>query len=169
MDRPGVCQVPEGSGEQGKMEKTGCKIICGAPTTLAVKGLMMMIMTLPPQRLGVLQTRRSGFLCEQFWHRHSLMLSVQQFLCWPRRLPPSKMPLRMVWEKLSWCVACPNCASVRLLTVARRGSCGPTRELKEKKNKWKKKGTSWSTVITHSGSRTNEDYRTIIKNFKVFR
>ena len=24
------------------MEKTGCKIICGAPTTLAVKGLMMM-------------------------------------------------------------------------------------------------------------------------------
>ena len=27
-----------------KMEKTGCKIICGAPTTLAVKGLMMMMM-----------------------------------------------------------------------------------------------------------------------------
>ena len=44
MDRPGVQQVPEGSGEQGKMEKSGCKIICGAPTTLAVKGLMMMIM-----------------------------------------------------------------------------------------------------------------------------
>ena len=43
MDRPGVRQVPEGSGEQRKMEKTGCKIICGAPTTLAVKGLMMMI------------------------------------------------------------------------------------------------------------------------------
>ena len=44
MDRPGVRQVPKGSGEQGKMEKTGCKIICGAPTTLAVKGLMMMMM-----------------------------------------------------------------------------------------------------------------------------
>ena len=44
MDRPGVRQVPEGSGEQEKMEKTGCKIICGAPTALAVKGLMMMIM-----------------------------------------------------------------------------------------------------------------------------
>ena len=44
MDRPGVRQVPEGSGEQGKMEKTGCKIICGAPTTLAVKGLVMMMM-----------------------------------------------------------------------------------------------------------------------------
>ena len=44
MDRPGVRQVPEGSGEQEKMEKTGCKIICGAPTTLAVKGLMMMMM-----------------------------------------------------------------------------------------------------------------------------
>ena len=44
MDRPGVRQVPEGSGEQGNMEKTGCKIICGAPTTIAVKGLMMMMM-----------------------------------------------------------------------------------------------------------------------------
>ena len=41
MDRPGV---PEDSGEEGRMEKTGCKIICGAPTTLAVKDLMMMIM-----------------------------------------------------------------------------------------------------------------------------
>ena len=38
MDRPGVRQVPEGSEEQGKMEETGCEIICGAPTTLAVKG-----------------------------------------------------------------------------------------------------------------------------------
>ena len=38
MDRPGVCQVPEGSGEQGKMEETGCKIIFAASTTLAVKG-----------------------------------------------------------------------------------------------------------------------------------
>ena len=31
IDRPGVLEVPEGSGEQGKMEKTGCEIICGAP------------------------------------------------------------------------------------------------------------------------------------------
>ena len=44
MDRSGVRQVPEGSGEQGIMEKTGCKIICGAPTTLAVKELMMTMM-----------------------------------------------------------------------------------------------------------------------------
>ena len=44
MDRPGVRQVPEGSGEQGKIEETGCEIICGAQTTLAVKGLMMMMM-----------------------------------------------------------------------------------------------------------------------------
>ena len=44
IDRPGVQQVPEGSGEQGKMEKTGCRIICGAPTTLTVKRLMMMMM-----------------------------------------------------------------------------------------------------------------------------
>ena len=47
MDRPGVRQIPEGRGELGKMEKTGCKIICGAPTTLAVKVLMMKIMIKP--------------------------------------------------------------------------------------------------------------------------
>ena len=38
MDRPGDRQVPEGSGEQGKMEETGCEIIYGAPPTLVVKG-----------------------------------------------------------------------------------------------------------------------------------
>ena len=37
MDRPGFHQVPEGSGEQGKTEETGYEIICGAPTTIAVK------------------------------------------------------------------------------------------------------------------------------------
>ena len=37
-DMPGVHQIPEGSGEQGKIEETGCEIICGAPTTLTVKG-----------------------------------------------------------------------------------------------------------------------------------
>ena len=44
MDKPGVRQVSGRGGERGKMEKTGCKIICGARTTLAVKGLMMMMM-----------------------------------------------------------------------------------------------------------------------------
>ena len=44
MDRPGVHQVPEGRGEQGEMEDTGCGIISGAPTILAVKGYMKMMM-----------------------------------------------------------------------------------------------------------------------------
>ena len=43
IDRPGVLQVPEGSGEHGKMEVTVCEIIFGAQTTLAVKGHMMMM------------------------------------------------------------------------------------------------------------------------------
>ena len=38
MDRPGVCQIPEGSGEQRKMEEISCEVICGAPTTLWFKG-----------------------------------------------------------------------------------------------------------------------------------
>ena len=56
MDRPGVQQVPEGSAEQGKMEKTGCKIICGAPTTLAVKGLMMMMMMMTMMTMTMMMT-----------------------------------------------------------------------------------------------------------------
>ena len=32
MDSPGVRQDPEGSGEQGKVEETGCEIVCGAST-----------------------------------------------------------------------------------------------------------------------------------------
>ena len=31
-----------------KMEKTGWEIMCGAPTTLAVKGLMMMMILITP-------------------------------------------------------------------------------------------------------------------------
>ena len=38
MDRPRVCQVPKGSGNQRKMEETGCEVICGALTTLTFKG-----------------------------------------------------------------------------------------------------------------------------------
>ena len=38
MDRPGVRQVPKGSEEQRKTKETDWEIICGAPTTLAVKG-----------------------------------------------------------------------------------------------------------------------------------
>ena len=56
MDRPGVRQVPEGSGEQGKKEKTGCKIICGAPACLSVKGLMLMMM----RQLCLQESSRAG-------------------------------------------------------------------------------------------------------------
>ena len=59
MDRPGVRQVPEGSGEQGKTEKTGCKIICSAPTTFAVKGLMMMMIMMK------MAITFEGFTCTQ--------------------------------------------------------------------------------------------------------
>ena len=44
-DRPDFGKSQRAVENREKMEKTGCKIICGAPTTLAVKGLMMMMMT----------------------------------------------------------------------------------------------------------------------------
>ena len=62
MDRLGVRQVPGGSGEQRKMEETGCEIICGAPTTLAVKGLMMMMRMMMMYRtdsLKILEAQRN--------------------------------------------------------------------------------------------------------------
>ena len=60
MDRPGVRQVQEGSREQGKMEKTCCKTMCGAPTTFAVKGLMMMMM-------NILSRKRVFHCCSEGW------------------------------------------------------------------------------------------------------
>ena len=39
-----VAKVRRAVENREKMEKTGCKIICGAPTTLAVKKLMMIMM-----------------------------------------------------------------------------------------------------------------------------
>ena len=38
MDRPGVCQAPEGNGEQRKMGMTSCEVISGASKTPLVKG-----------------------------------------------------------------------------------------------------------------------------------
>ena len=59
----------------------------------------------------------------------SFMLSIQHFLCQPRHCPPSKVPWRMVLERLLWSVTCPNHASFHLLAVVRKGSCGPTSDL----------------------------------------
>ena len=39
---------------------------------------------------------------------HSLTLSLQRFLCRPRRRPLSKVPWRMILERLSWQVTCPT-------------------------------------------------------------
>ena len=39
MDKPGVREVPEGSGEQGKMEKTGCKNLLWCPNDPRGEGI----------------------------------------------------------------------------------------------------------------------------------
>ena len=54
MDRPGVRRVSVGSG----MEETGCEIICGAPSTLVVKGLTMMMCSMV-RIMSCTQHRRS--------------------------------------------------------------------------------------------------------------
>ena len=59
-------------------------------------------------------------------HVHSLTLSIQHFLCWPRHCSAFKVPWWMVLERLLWQVTCQNHASFYLLTAARGGSNGPT-------------------------------------------
>ena len=63
MDRPGVWQVPEGSGDQGQMEKTGCKIIYGAPTTRAVKRLMLMMIMMMMMMMNNGLSPMPHFMC----------------------------------------------------------------------------------------------------------
>ena len=67
---------------------------------------------------------------------HSLMLFIQHLPCRLRRQQPSRMPRRMLLERLSLRVTCPNYASFRLLTV--------TPPPKKKKKKKKKKEILWA-------------------------
>ena len=67
----------------------------------------------------------AGGRCKQFWYGQGCPLFdvVQTAFPLPtRRRPPSKVSRRMVLERLSWRVPCPNHASFRLSTVARGGS-----------------------------------------------
>ena len=63
------------------------------------------------------------------WDVHSVVLSIQHFLCWPQCHPSSEVPWRMVLERLSRHVTYPNHAGFCFSTTAGRGSCGPTRKL----------------------------------------
>ena len=60
---------------------------------------------------------------------HFLTSSIKHSLCRPWPCPPSNVSWRMGLERPQWRLACSNHASFRLLTVASRGSCGPTRRL----------------------------------------
>ena len=48
---------------------------------------------------------------------HSLVLSIQHILCWPRCHSPSEVPFRMVLDMLSWQLTCSNHASFCFLTA----------------------------------------------------
>ena len=54
---------PRGQWRTGEMEKTGCKIICSAPTTLAVKRLMMIMMTQWKFYYGEVVAEFSSMVC----------------------------------------------------------------------------------------------------------
>ena len=81
-----------------------------------------------------LQVISAGSHCEQVWHGQGCPLFDVVYPAFP--LPTTASPilqgaLKNGWGGggLSWRVTCPNHESFRLLTVARRGSYGPTRKL----------------------------------------
>ena len=45
------------------MEEVGCEIICGAPTTLAVKGKMMMMMMMMTTMMMIMSFHVQGPVC----------------------------------------------------------------------------------------------------------
>ena len=97
MNRPGVRQVPESSGEQGKMEKTGCKIICGAPMTLAVKELMMMMMNSKASQQPTRQSASQGCQLVRIPCYHRYLSQTKVILTIPHALSnhpfqPTKLP-----------------------------------------------------------------------------
>ena len=65
MDRSGVRQVPEGSGEQRKTEETSCEVTCAAPTTPAVKVKVK----------DTLETQRSRKRGEIIWYQFQLVVN----------------------------------------------------------------------------------------------
>ena len=67
MDKPGVRKVPEGSGEQGKMEETGCNIICGAPQTLMIVERTKKVETRPGE-----QSEKTDNCREELWNEVQL-------------------------------------------------------------------------------------------------
>ena len=82
MDRPGVRQVTESSGEQGKMEENVCEIICGAPTTLAVKGLMMMMIMMMMMMMSV---------CSNLYILASLQTALLASILWCIKSHPMRL------------------------------------------------------------------------------
>ena len=90
MDNPGVQQVSEGSGEQGKMEKAGSEIICGAPMTLAVKELMMMITMMIMMKIKQQNPYTVEFAVT--WLNICILVSIWKLLCeHPRKLKTNFM------------------------------------------------------------------------------
>ena len=74
----------------------------------------------------------AGDPCEQFCHGQGCPLFDVVHPAFPlrsRRCKPSLVPWRIVLERLSLRVTCPNHASFPFLKDARRASCGPTRKL----------------------------------------
>ena len=57
---------------------------------------------------------------------HSLMLSAHLFLCLLCLLPPFTVPCKMVLARPDERKTCPYHCSLRLFTMVRRSSCGPT-------------------------------------------
>ena len=86
MNKPGVRQVKEGSGEQGKMEETGREIICGAPTTPVVEGQVHVVKVLKP--------------CRDHGHDDHNNITCPEKKKWKKKKNPQKQPKQSYFSLL---------------------------------------------------------------------
>ena len=71
---------PQGSEENRKMEETGCEIICGAPTTLAVKGQVKVKESIPSSASQSPSSELQSLQLRAF--KTSLLVSIQEEKNW---------------------------------------------------------------------------------------
>ena len=85
------------------MEETGCEIICGAPTTLAVKGMMMMMIAMTEDQKKQ-RAARSKELAGTFWPDGNTVTGDNICIYFNASLTSSS--IRCWWTKINpdrWC------------------------------------------------------------------
>ena len=84
--------------ENGKMKKTGCKIICGAPTTFVVKGWMMMMMMINVGNSGMHFSCKLHAFFSIYAGRQTFDETITIVVCQTAKYTPLAIPAVEAWS-----------------------------------------------------------------------